>query len=329
MKISLVIPPSAFLINDRAFPFLGPLQIGAVARNEGHEIRVHDLTGYKIRNPSIEHANPELVYADAMDVLFREIDPKTDVIGFYSLAAQHPFVVRLHNKVKEAFPNIVTIIGGPHASTAPMRCKEDGFDYVVISDQGGGGGEAGFLKVINAVKTGDKISDVVREPSRKGVKWEGDEWPLPARDLIDLNSYNYYLGTEKATSIVTATGCPFACTYCSHWEGYRKQECKSSGRVREEIREINKNYKLNAYMFYDDEINLRPDFSDEFLPMLGSENIIWRGFFKNGKNLTKESVFEQMANSGCYEICSGIESADPKILKDVLYFCSIQKLFSW
>jgi radical SAM superfamily enzyme YgiQ (UPF0313 family) len=197
---------------------------------------------------------------------------------------------------------------------------------VVVSDQGGGGGEPGFLEVLRYV--GNHLlpgPNILKIPSRiSGLKWQNDRWPLPARDLIDLRSYKYLLRGELATSVVTATGCPFACTYCSHWQGYRKLEGKSSERVQKELRELFVLYGYRAFMFYDDEINLRPDFRDEFLPMLRKEQVIWRAFFKNGTRLTEESVFEAMAAAGCVELCTGAEAADPKILRDIKKGASVE-----
>jgi anaerobic magnesium-protoporphyrin IX monomethyl ester cyclase len=339
----LVIPPSPFLLDDRAFPFLGPLQIAALARREGHEALVADLTGYKQRHPEVIHAEYEPVMEEAEQMLLRAAK-HADVVGFYSLAAQHPQVVKLNASVRAAYPNVITALGGPHANTAPGRCLEDDFDYIVVSDQGGGGGEAGFLELVRrVVSTGKKrparnsgkramrvMKDncevdgawkhdprIINKPSRIGVEWENDQWPLPARDLIDLNSYHYSIEGERSTSIVSATGCPFACTFCSHWNGYRKLEAKSSKRVAEEIEHIKREYGFRGIMFYDDEINLRPDFYDSFLPMLTKQNIVWRAFFKNGRTLTTEKVFEAMAASGCVSICTGAESADAGILKGI------------
>lgn len=366
MNFVFVIPPSPFLLDDRAFPFLGPLQIGALARQLGHEVRVADLTGYKQRHPEVVHASYEDVMQEASQQLFNVIqESKAHVVGFYSLAAQHPQVVKLNTMVRERFPDVVTVLGGPHANTAPARCLDDAFDYIVVSDQGGGGGEPGFLELLKRLQSNSfarlyekkeyrrdrkafkvlrdncDVSDyssnprIIKVPSRlpkeeaghlthNGVIYQNDRWPLPARDLIDLRSYKYFINGEKATSIVSATGCPYACTYCSHWEGYRKLEAKSSKMVREEIRSIRETYGIRAFMFYDDEINLRPDFEQEFLPMLKSEGVLWRAFFKNGKNLTTESVFKSMAEAGCVQMCTGAESADPKILKDIRKGASLE-----
>ena len=326
MKIVLVVPPSPFLLDDRAFPFLGPLVIAAVARQAGHRVEVADLTGYKRRHGGA-HADTADVLLEAKAALYAH--RKADLIGFYSLAAQHPTVVQLNAFIRGE-SRAVTALGGPHANTCPERCLDDDFDYVVASDQGGGGGEPGFLELIkrvavSRVRPENPADRILKISSRvPGVRWQNDRWPLPARDLIDLLSYRYFIGGERATSIVTATGCPFACTYCSHWEGYRKLEGKSSERVDQEIWQIRRDYGIRAFMFYDDEINLRPDFTSEFLPTLRRSDVRWRAFFKNGKHLTKEHIFEAMAASGCAELCTGAEAADPQILKAIRKGASVE-----
>ena len=309
-RIHLVIPPCAFLIDDRAFPFLGPLQIAAVAREQGHDVRVSDLTGYKRRHPEVDHVPAEDVAQEAIAQLQRELgDWKPDFVGFYSLAAQHPTVLRLLSAARETAPQALTLLGGPHANSAPERCAEEGFDHIVVADQGGGGGEPGFIRALLP-----DAPTIVKEPSRT---FDLDAWPLPARDLIDLPSYRYTIRGERATSIISTFGCPYACTYCSHWEGYRKLEMKSASRVEEELLEIKRSYGIMSIMDYSDEINLRTDFLTEFLPMMRRWGGTWRAFFKNGKNLTKPEVFEAMAASGCVELCTGAESANAKILKDI------------
>lgn len=246
-----MIPPSPFLLDDRAFPFLGPLQIGAVARQLGHEVRVADLTGYKQRHPEIVHASYDGVMDEAEKILW-DVAESADLVGFYSLAAQHPQVVKLNAFIRKHNPSCVTALGGPHANTAPSRCLDDAFDYIVVSDQGGGGGEPGFIELLKRVSVSkDRLADrqdlgrqrgglrvlkdncevgwekndrIIKLPSRlskdeasawvkDGIVYQNDRWPFPARDLIEIRSYSYLVGGERATSIVSATGCPFACTY--------------------------------------------------------------------------------------------------------------------
>jgi radical SAM superfamily enzyme YgiQ (UPF0313 family) len=255
--------------------------------------------------------------AEAEDLLILASEG-ADLVGFYALAAQYSAVLQLNACVRRINRTCFTVLGGPHANTAAVRCSHHAFDYVVVSDQGGGGGELGFIEVLRRAKIGGGGETIIRVPSRvSGVRYQHDQWPLPARDLINMDSYHYHLDGERCTSIMTSAGCPFVCIYCCHWDGYRRMECKSPMRVQEEIASIRNAYGIRAFMFYDDEINLRPDFMDEFLPALHQAGIIWRAFFKNGPVLTQEPVFEAMAAAGCVQICTGAESADNNILKTV------------
>jgi anaerobic magnesium-protoporphyrin IX monomethyl ester cyclase len=319
VKIALCIPPSAFLIDDRVFPFLGPLQVAAVARAHGHDVKVIDLPGYRRRHPEDLAPSFENVLEEAKTQLAASLDGDEGLVGFYSLDAQKKHVLALVPTARQAAPKASLAVGGPTANTAPESLTTD-FDYVIVSDQGGGGGEPGFLELLDRIrlrKVSLVDSKIIKASSRLGVQWENDRWPLPARDLIDLNDYRYFLKGERCTSIVSATGCPFACTYCSHWGGYRQLEAKSAKKVREELDSIRSAYGWRAVMAYDDEINLRPDFTTEFLPMMKDSGFIWRAFFKGGRNMTRPEVFEQMAGSGCVELCTGAETADPAMLKAI------------
>lgn len=169
MRVGLVIPPAAFLLDDRAFCFIGVLQIAAAARGDRavrlpdgtyrrekgpRYVEVVDLTGHSRTCPKKVHdescAQETLHVSHAR---IAELARRVDVIGFYSMAALHFFVSTFHQVAKAANPAVVTVLGGPHASTAPERCALEGWDYVVASDQGGGGGEPGFVEVLRRLES--------------------------------------------------------------------------------------------------------------------------------------------------------------------------------
>lgn len=222
MKILIVIPPSPYLIDDRVFPFLGPLQIAAVAREQlGAEVEVLDLTGHARRcseprhrescmRSEIARARTEVVFAAA----------GADLIGMYALVAQYPVVKQCAQALRDSGYEGKLVLGGPHANTVgtpgyESACKNvlaDGWDWVVQADQGGGGGEPGFVYLLNCLYDNEPPPlGVIRVPSRSGLKYPNDRWPYPARDLIDLESYHYEIAGERATSMLTQAGCPYAC----------------------------------------------------------------------------------------------------------------------
>lgn len=323
MRILLVIPPSTYLIDDRVFPFLGPLQIAAVARERGHDVRVLDLTGHARRCDRPRHRDDCMAEETARavaDVIHAAHD--ADLVGCYALVAQYPVVRKFAQALRYDGFDRALVLGGPHANTVTSPGYEaeyekvlaDGWSHVVHADQGGGGGEDGFVWLLEHAADAPKI---IRVPSRPpGVAHPNDRWPYPARDLIDLPSYRYAIDGERATSIIDQAGCAYACSFCSHWGDYRKMVARSIPHVVGEIREIKQRYGIRALMNYADEVNLRPDF-DDYLEALGREDVIWRGFFKSGRKWMRDDLFARMRRAGCVELCTGAESLDEDVLRRV------------
>ena len=344
MRILLVIPPSEFLIDDRAFPFLGPLQIAAVARDAGHEVRVCDLTGHARRCSNQRHEDC-LLRLSCDELLAAGAGFSPNLIGFYALYAHFPIVSKLLGFLRccQEYDGARIVIGGPHANTSPEECIAAGFDFAVVADQGGGGGEAGFLRLLAELAPEEKRSGlrtapepIVKVPSRPDgagadrggeTGYFNDRWPYPARDLIDLESYRYVVDGRRFTTAVSQAGCPFNCHFCGHWSeadgtgGYTKLVLRSPAHVRGEIEQIVENYPwARGIMFYDDEVNIRPDFGD-FLAMLSEcrekFDLRFRGFFKSGKSFMRAEIFASMAKAGFIELCTGVEAADPHLLRMV------------
>jgi len=46
-RVGLIIPPSAFLLDERVFVSLGLLKIASVLERRGHAVQVLDLSGIK------------------------------------------------------------------------------------------------------------------------------------------------------------------------------------------------------------------------------------------------------------------------------------------
>lgn len=355
MRIGIVLPPATFLLDDRAFPYLGPLQIAAVARDAGHEVEVLDLTGHARSCDKKVHdaACGAATLADA-ERRVGELAARVDVVGCYSMAALHATVRRFLPTIRAANPRARAILGGPHATTAPERCAAEGWDAVVVSDQGGGGGEEGWLSSLSATESHTSLPlasnavdrsgggvrllppaplPIVRIPSRADRRvaatrharvapshgeYANDRWPYPARDLIDLADYRYTLEGRRYTSIVTQAGCPFACSFCAHWDGYRRLVLRSPEHVAGELEHLKRCYPwLGGVMFYDDEVNLRPDL-DLFLSELEVASrrldLRFRGFFKSGKKRLSLERLQAFKAAGFEHLCTGAEHADPGVL---------------
>jgi radical SAM superfamily enzyme YgiQ (UPF0313 family) len=351
VKLVVINPPSEFLIDDRAFLSLGPLQIATAARDvAGWEVEVLDLTGHLRRcapdaparvsgvqgtsgvNASGETGNRggsspmghasdecemEVWQHCATEIAAAAARGGVDAWGFYSMSCHLATNKRLLGLVREVSPDTPTIIGGPHASLDPADCMRVGFDYVVAAQTGGGGGERPMMALLKAIEQREvAIPRVWRTTDAKGRGPKGDQdaWPHADRTLVDHADYHYMLDGERAASMVTQYGCPYVCTFCSHGPGYTAIRYRGADLVEAELDDL-WGLGYRAVMLYDDEVNIHKAHFAMLCNLLAARGMKWRAFIK--ANLFTEEQAALAAASGCVALCTGAEAADDYTLKAI------------
>ena len=109
MKITLIIPPSPFLLDERVFPSLGILKIASVLK-EKYIPEVLDLSG--IKN-----------YLDVLKVYLKQTESKIYCIT--STTPQLPHAVKIKNVIKEQSSSNKVILGGPHVTLVYSAYKNN------------------------------------------------------------------------------------------------------------------------------------------------------------------------------------------------------------
>ena len=193
MKICLVTPPSPFLIDERVFPALGVLRVGAVLEQAGHQVDHLDLCG--VTN-----------YEDALSDY-----QGAAVFGVTATTPQVPAAIRIGSLLRQK-SGAKTIIGGPHATLVHAAAKRgnerakialdyllSNFDVVVAGD-----GEKAIFTALHS-------RGLVDADDPKAILWntskDFDESPWPARHLVDMDSYHYTIDGVKSTSAIAQLGC--------------------------------------------------------------------------------------------------------------------------
>lgn len=319
---TIINPPSPFLIDDRAFLSLGPIQIATMARDvAGWDAKVLDLTGHLRRcdkGDVLSHAGPECeeeTWAYCKQAI--QAAAPSDLWGFYSMSCHLAVNVRLLGLVREAQPGAVCVIGGPHASLDPGGCLALGFDHAVVAQTGGGGGEAPTKELLDLLRVGELHGQgrwSVLNGRGRGPANDADAWPFADRRLIDHEDYHYYLGGIRAASIVTQYGCPYGCDFCSHGPGYRSLRFRSEDCISAELAHLDA-LGYQAVMLYDDEVNVNARHFEMLCRVLGERGFTWRAFIK--ANLFTEAQAKLAAESGCIALCTGVEAADEVTLKAI------------
>lgn len=220
--------------------------------------------------------------------------------GFGPTIAEYNYALKVKNTIKSVNPDAKVIIGGPHATLNYKQCLCDGFDCVVCGD-GEYAAEKAFL-----------TDDLVLHPPELPL----DEYPFPDRDLLDLKGYTYCLNGIRATTLLTARGCPFKCAFCC--KNHKSVRLRSVESVNSEIEMLHYDYGFNALIFPEDLFIVERTRSESIMALLKDLNITWRCLVR-GDLIVKygEDFIHTMVDSGCVDVGIGIESGSNKILSAV------------
>jgi len=242
MKIAFVKPPVGGILGLEMLTFvepLGPICVAACLEAEGHECKVFDL-----RIDGEEHG---------LD-LCKRFAP--DVVGLQcNFTTERNRTVRLAQRIKRENPGVFVVIGGHDASRDPSWFHHDVIDAVAIGD-----GEEVMPPLVDAIQRGHDLATIPglmlhrdgrwistgHAPTRKNL----DDYPLPARHLIEHYADHYYINFHKPLALMeTARGCPFKCNFCSVWKFHESTfREKSPERVVRELQAI----KAEAIFITDD-----------------------------------------------------------------------------
>lgn len=321
MRICLINPPSAFLLDERVFPSLGLLKVAAVLEQDGHDVHVLDLSG-------IEN------YLEALEEYISEYTP--DIFGITTTTPQLPAVTRVTAHLRKLQPNARLILGGPHVTLLhsasewerthgvtdgrghrALAAMKDIYDVLVAGD--------GELAIRVAVAP--DAPKLIDGDDRHGPYFMTDEiyesTPLPARHLVDLDGYRYTIEGHRSTSLIAQLGCPFSCGFCGgrNSKSLRVPRHRSTASIVAELEMLHRTYGYTGFMFYDDELNVN---RKRFLSLLSAIERLQgrlgvefrlRGFVKS--ELFDREQADAMYRAGFRWMLCGFEAASPRILLNI------------
>ena len=284
MKVTLISPPSPFLIDQKAFPPLGLLYVAGFLEHNGIDINVADL------------ANKETELENALEPYMN-----ADIYGITSTSPQYPQALKILKVLRRRNTKARVVIGGAYPSSLPDKCIQDGFDFVVAGE-----GEEAMLRLITNIEE-EHAPGIVNATYIQ----EMDSIPFPGRHLIDINSFAYNIDDGRGTTLITSRGCPYTCSFCSKEVWQRGTRFHSTEYVISELEHIIDKYDFKHFLFLDDTITIRKKRLLELCSRMEPLNIKWRCY---ARTTTTREMLIAMKRAGCVEIGVGVESGSQKIL---------------
>lgn len=246
MKVLLLNPPRSWAngILDHApkeaLPFvhkklvgppLGLLQVATALKRE-HDVVLFDLKGeYDLaKDPEGQQR------ADPPAALVKRLvaEHRPDVVGVTVMASEFGASMELLRAAKEARPQVLTVVGGVHATLCPEDFDTQPVDVLVTAE-----GPSTMLEALRVLRQGASFSelrsqvsgikvrseDILQAPTARAVKREpaGRDFVLPDRSLLARWTPTYLVGgnPKPITYLFTSLGCPARCTFCSIWPQHK------------------------------------------------------------------------------------------------------------
>ena len=319
-RVTLVVPPSAFLLDERVFMHLGILKVAAVLERAGVRVDLLDLSGI----------------ANFEDVI-RSYCAQSDstIFGITATTPQLPASTKVVHAIRQSVRGPVSVmLGGPHVTLVNAARKRErrlglegrasasfdqlSADYDVLV--AGDGEEAIFRAIAPGAKglidADDPASTLFLTSSQLSAQ------PLPARHLVDVESYRYAIDGVPALSMIAQLGCPFECGFCGGRNSpfLRRVRTRTSESIVSEMVHLYRTYGVRGFMLYDDELNVNKSVVQLMERIAKAQEDLGvefrlRGFVK--AELFTEPQAQAMWAAGFRWLLVGFESGSPRILDNI------------
>jgi radical SAM superfamily enzyme YgiQ (UPF0313 family) len=328
MKIFLVNPPltrqEAAGKMQRIINLLPPLGIGYIAsvlEQEGFQVKIIDCPPLNLTHPDLQR-------------IFETEKPH--IIGFTITTVSVRSAIMAAQNAKAVLPHSLIVIGGSHPTALPEETMLNGpFDVVVLGE-----GEYSFLELVQRFRSASKdfsgISGLMYRENgeliftgQRAYINDLDSLPFPALHLFPpLSVYHPMPGNVRKTpytQMMTSRGCPYQCTFCDRKVFGQLFRARSPKNVVDEIETLMKRFRVKEVKFNDDTFNVDLKRVIDICEEILKRNIKIPWTCRVHVNNLSPDLLKIMKRAGCWQIGFGIESADPKILKEIKKSMSLEE----
>jgi len=323
MKVQLFVPPGGYLAErwtkGSSMPPLGLLYIAAVLEKEGIQVEICAADILKLNWRGIERE-------------IQRVEP--DLIGVTSTTENRFQSFHLIKCAKKAFPQALTVLGGPHASMAAEDCLAHipELDIVVRGE-----GELTMLELCRSLERKKDIASaaniagislrlngkIISNPARPPIQ-DLDSLPFPAFHLVPFEKYNFRFevpghGMLPAINTITSRGCPFNCNFCAtpiNWG--RTIRMRSPQNIVQEIEILVGKYNVKVIFFFDDTFNANPKRVEEICNLIIEHklNIFWKCDVRF--DLINKPLLEKMKRAGLFHLSFGLEAGSERVRNEIV-----------
>jgi radical SAM superfamily enzyme YgiQ (UPF0313 family) len=299
-------------------PPLGILSLSSTLTSHGLASSILNIDEYFL---DFFAAQPAHSHQDLFSYIAERVSsPCFDVLGFGSICSSYPLTLRLAQEVKRLHPDTTIVLGGPQASVVDVETLEEFpfVDYVVRGEA-----EETFPQLLDALSSSssaERVSSMRGITFRRGNQIVRTPNALVIQDMDCLPLPAYHLDPSihqrKSIHLEIGRGCPYACTFCSTNDFFRRKfRLKSTQKVIDEMAHLRSEYGISFFNLVHDMYTVNRRKVVEFCEALleTGESFAW------GCSARTDSVDDEllglMARAGCRGIFFGVETGSPRMQK--------------
>jgi radical SAM superfamily enzyme YgiQ (UPF0313 family) len=328
MKVCLISAPTANDFEDREIAEseavrliaehapLGILSLAAVLAREGLQSDVVDLNRLYydfLREPGYQPGVSD--FAAFVGTYFST--RSYDVFGLSTICSSYPLTLRVARELKRHYPDSAIVLGGPQASVvdeATMRT----YPFVDLIVRGEA--EVTLPAVLSAIESGQDAGAIEGITYRKGdsIVRNANASPILDLDTLPFPAYHLYPHISSCTYVPLelGRGCPFACTFCSTNDFFRRRfRLKSPAHIIDEMRAIRDAYGITSFDLVHDMFTVDRKRVAAFCEALieSGEKFFWGCSART--DCIDEELIALMARAGCRGIFFGFETGSARMQK--------------
>ena len=269
----------------------------------------------------------DILFIDAMthdiseEQLRRRItEYRPDVVGATAITPSIYKAERTLQIAKEARPEVITVLGGVHATFMyrQVLAEASWIDVIVRGE-----GEEVVTELVRAIDAGrwparrssieglafiedGKVVATPSAPTVKNIDAITADW-----GILSWEKYTYIpLGVRVAIPNM-ARGCPFTCSFCSQWKFWRDYRIRDPKKVVDEIEALKRDHDVGFFILADEEPTINKKKFLEFCEELirRDVNILWGINTRVTDILRDEALLPLYRNAGLIHVSLGTEAA--------------------
>jgi anaerobic magnesium-protoporphyrin IX monomethyl ester cyclase len=294
--------------------------LAGVVRTAGFDAEIYDamtkFVGYKEIEEKIVESRPDFVAVSAITCTV------VDAIKVVELA-------------KRIDPEIITIMGGVHASFMydEVFSTSRAIDFIIRGE-----GERTIVELLRTIQDGGDLSrvegivyrdgDTIRVTPSRPLLHSLDALPM-AWDLLDWEDYRYFIIPDsRLGAISTSRGCDKECTFCSQQKYWlRKWRARSPEDIVDEMEVLNRDFGVNLVLFTDEYPTADRQRWERLLDLVIERQIDMRILMETRAPdiVRDEDILDKYKEAGIIHIYVGTEAAEQESLDHMRKDLSVEE----